>query len=112
MYTANSESITEDSKAKNTTSLQWKFNVDNGNTGEMTITDPLLDTVAAATERAKSEFLKNAYRLKEITFVTHRTDIVKNMIINVKGLPYLVKSMSTTITPTAIKTRVRGARYE
>lgn len=112
MYTANSEAITENSKAENTASLQWKFNIDNGNTGELTVTDALLDTVAAATQRAKSEFLKNAYKLKEINFTTHRTDISKNMIINVKGLPYLVKSMSTVITATAIKTKVRGVRYE
>lgn len=112
MYTVSSSSITEDEKAANTASLQWKFSIDNGNTEELSITDALLDTEAAATQRAKSEFLKNAYRLKEISFVTHRTDIVKNMIINVKGLPYLVKSIGTSVSATVVKTSIRGVRYE
>lgn len=112
MYTATSQTITEETKAENTPLTQWKFNITNGNTGEIIISDPLLDTLTAATQRANSEFLKNAYKLKEINFTTWRTDLVKNMVINVRGLPYLVKSLRTVVNETSIKTAVRGVRYE
>lgn len=112
MYTINSETMTEEYKAENTTQFILKFSIDNGNTGELTVSDPLLDSVERATERAKSEFIKNSYRLKEIGFVTHRTDITKNMIINVHGVPYIVKSISTAIDDKTIKSRIKAVRYE
>lgn len=112
MFTINSETMTDEYISDTITVEQWKYNITNGNTGEIVISDPLLDSVERATERAKSEFLKNSYRLKQITFTTQRTDIVKNMIINVQGVPYLVKSISTVITKTAIKSKIRGIRYE
>ena len=112
MYEATSQTISEDYKAENTPSEEWKFQIDNGNTGEMTISDALLETEALAEERAKSEFLKNSYKLQEIRFGTYRTDLYKNQTINVKGLPYLVKSVSTAINKTSIKTGIRAVRYE
>lgn len=112
MYQVTSEAISEDLKASEAAYSEWKFKITNGNEGEMTISDPLLDTQAAALERARSEFIDNSYKLREVRFSTYRTDFTKNMVINVKGLPYLVKSISTSIDEVAIKTTVRAVRYE
>ena len=112
MYQVISQTITEDYKDSEVALEEWKFNITNGNTGEVTIIDPLLDTYALALERAKSEFLKKSYRLKEVKFNTYRTDFTKNMTINVRGLPYLVKSITTTIDKTTLKTTIKGVRYE
>ena len=48
----------------------WTFQMENGNTEEISIVDPLIDSAEIATERAKSEFLKNAYRMKNISFAS------------------------------------------
>ena len=112
MYEVTSETITEDYKAAEVPLNEWKFNITNGNTGTVIISDPLLDTVAAATERAKSEFLKNSYKVREIRFTTYRTDFTKNMTINVKGLPYLVKGITTAVDSKSVKTNIRAVRYE
>ena len=112
MYEVTSQTVSEDYKAENTPSEEWKFQISNGNTGEMNISDVLLDTKALAEERAKSEFLKNSYKLQEIRFGTPRTDLYKNMTINVYGIPYLIKSVSTAINAKSIKTSIRAVRYE
>lgn len=91
---------------------EWKFKIGNGNTGSITIADPLLDTYASAEERAMSEFLRNSYSRTDVEFTTYRTDFYKNMVINVKGLPYLVKSIQTSIDAATIKTKIRAVRYE
>ncbi len=107
----NSQRITATYKAEYVPLNEWKFQIENGNTGEMVISDALLDNEDLATERAKSEFLKNSYILKEIRFTTPLTNIVKNMVINVYGVPYLVKSVQTTINSVSIKTSIRAVRY-
>lgn len=112
MFTVYSQTMTEDFKADAVPLLEWKFNIPNGNTAEMIVSDPLLDTFSAAQERAKSEFLKNSYRLREVKFSTYRTDFSLNDTINIEGLPYLVKSLTTSIDKTMIKTTVRAIRYE
>ena len=112
MYEVNSQTITEDYKAEVTPLKEWKFQITNGNVGELNISEPLIDTEALATERARSEFLKNSYKLNEIRFSTFLTNIVKNMTINVYGIPYIVKSISTQIDSVSIKTTVRAIRYE
>jgi len=112
MYEVNSQTITEDYKAEATPLVEWKFQIENGNTGELTKSDPLLDTESLAQERALSEFLKNSYKINEIRFSTHETFMTKNMVINVYGIPYLVKSLTTLITSKSIKTEVRAIRYE
>ena len=112
MYSVSSSTITEDSKANEVPLQEWLFQISNGNTGKLVISDPLLDTTASATERAKSEFLKNSYKVRSVTFSTYRTDIEKNMTINVRGLPYLVKSIGTSINQTSIKTLIKAIRYE
>ncbi len=112
MYKVSSQTITEDYKASSVPLQEWKFQIENGNTGEAIISDQLLDTETLATERAKSEFLKSSYKLKEIRFSTYRTDIVLNMVINIYGSPYLVKSVVTPIDPVSIRTSVRAVRYE
>jgi len=112
MYEVTSQTITEDFKAVSVPPIEWKFQISNGNTGEMVVSDPLLDTIEAATERAKSEFLNNSYKLKEVRFSTYRTDFTKNQVINIEGLPYLVKSIGTQIDATTIKTTIRAVRYE
>lgn len=112
MYEVASQTVTEDYKASEVPLEEWKFNITNGNTGEVTISDPLLDVYGAAEERALSEFLKNSYRIREITFTTYRTDFTKNMVINVQGLPYLVKNITTIVDRKTIKTKIKGIRYE
>lgn len=104
--------MTEDYKAESVPQIEFKFQITNGNTGEKVISDPLIDSYAIAEERAKSEFLKSSYKMREVRFSTWRTDIIKNMIINVRGLPYLVKSLSTLTDNKSIKTTVRAVRYE
>ena len=111
MYTVMSSTITDEDKAINVPLAEWKFQIPNENTGVLVISDPLLDSLARATQRADSDFLKNSYELKEIRFTTYRTDLTKNMIINVRGLPYIIKGISTTITDTSIKTAIRAVRY-
>jgi len=112
MYEVSSQTITDDYKAENAAPLEWKFQISNGNTGELILSDELLDSEALATQRAKSEFLKNAYKLNEIRFSTHKTSVVKNMVINGYGLPYIVKGISTVVNETSIKASVRAVRYE
>ena len=111
MYEVNSQTITEDYKAKETPLSEWKFKIDNGNVGEKTISDALLDSQVLAEERAKSEFLKNSHKLKEVTFTTPLTNLVKNGTINIYGIPYIVKSLSTKVNEVSIKTAVKAVRY-
>ena len=112
MYEVISQTISEDFKAENTPLSEWKFQIDNGNIGEMMISDPLIDSEAIAAERAKSEFLQNSYKLNEVTFETHLTDFAKNDTINIYGIPYLVKAITTTVDKTMIKTKVKAVRYD
>jgi len=111
MFQVNSFTISELQKAANVDLIEYKFQISNGNTGEVIISDPLLDTFALAQERAKSEFLKQSYELGEVRFSTYLTDFVLNQVIKVKGLNYLIKGLTTTVTKTAIKTNVRAIRY-
>jgi len=90
----------------------WKYQLDNGNTGKMVISDPLLDTEPRARERAMSEFLKNGYTLIVINFKTYRTDLLLNETINVGGVLYLVKRLSYDIDPLKLVTTVKAVRYE
>lgn len=112
MYTITSSTMTGDYKQEEVPALEWKFNITNGNEGELTISDVLLDTEALATERALSEFLKNSYKTNEIRFTTHLTTFTLNMLINVYGILYIVKSIGTVINELSIKTQVRAIRYE
>ena len=112
MYEVASDTISEDYKASEVPLAEWKFQITNGNDGAIIISDPLLDTVEAATERANSEFLKNSYKTREIRFATYRTDFTKNQTINVQGLPYLIKGITTQINDKSIKTTIRAVRYE
>ncbi len=112
MFTARSQTMSEDYKSEAVPLKQWKFQISNGNTGEMVVSDPLLDTEERAEERAKSEFLKNSYKLKEVRFGTYRTDILKNQIINVRGLPYIAKSIVVNTNMVSIKNTIRAVRYE
>lgn len=90
----------------------WEFNILNGNTGVMQITDPLLDTEARAEQRAMSEFLKNSYANNAFSFRTSRTDLELNQTINLDGVPYLVKSLSYSIDNKKISTTVGVLRYD
>ena len=112
MFTVDSETMTAEGKAGEVPVKKWKFQISNGNTGKVIISDPLLDSEARAEERAKSEFLRRSYAIKEVTFNTYRTDFEKNMIINIMGLPYIVKSIRTAIDSVSVKTNIRAIRYE
>ena len=112
MYEVSSQTITEDYKAEQTPLSEFKFQIGNGNVGEKTISDVLLDTYALAEERAKSEFLKNSYELNTITFTTHLTNLTNNQTINVYGIPYIIKSLHYTINAVSIKATVKAVRYD
>ena len=112
MYEVKSSTMSEEYKANEVPLKEWKFRISNGNTAEMIISDQLLDTINSATERAKSEFLKNSYKLREVRFSTHLTNFTKNMVINIQGLPYLVKSIGTVVNMKSMKITVRAIRYE
>ena len=112
MFQVNSYTISEEQKSQGVNSIEHKFQIDNGNTGAIIISDPLLDNFAVAQERAKSEFLKQSYAIGETRFSTYRTDLILNQVIMVKGVNYLIKSLSTITSKTAIKTNVRAVRYE
>lgn len=112
MYEVNSYTISEDYKAEETPLSEWKFQISNGNTGEVLISDALLDSEELATERAKSEFIKNSYKHITINFSTYRTDFDLNMIINIYGLPYIIKSINTHVDEASITTNIGAVRYE
>ena len=112
MYTINSQALTEEGKSSLVPLKQWRFNLANGNTGALTITDVLLDTEEAAKERALSEFLKNGHQLKELKFSTYRTDFKKNDTVNIRGLNYLVKGITTLVTEKSVVSNVRVVRYD
>lgn len=112
MYELNSQTVSDTEKGIDVTPMEWKFQIENGNTGELTISDVMLDTEALAIERSNSEFLKNSYEEKEIFISTYRTDLTKNMIINVYGLPYIVKTISTVVTPISIISNIKAIRYD
>jgi len=112
MYKGTSQTITEEGKAKSVPLKQWKFNLANGKDGTMTVSDQLLDNATAAEERAKSEFLKNGYKMQEVQFSTHRTDLRKNDSIKVRGVNYLIKGKSTQINSVSMITTIRAVRYD
>ena len=112
MYEVTSQTISEQYKADNVPPKEWEFRLLTGNTGKLTISDPLLDSRERAEERAKSEFLKNSYKLNTVTVKTYRTDIKLNDILRVRGLPYLVKDIQTVITDRSIVNSIRMVRYE
>lgn len=112
MYTAESQTVSEEYKAENTQQFIRRYHLDGGNEREMTISDPLLDNDAAAEQRAKAEFLKNGYKLRPITFTTHLTDVLINDIVNVRGLPYVAKSINVTYNGYGFESRIKAVRYE
>lgn len=112
MYEASSFTITETQKSVEVPLEEFSFQIENGNTGSMVISDPLLETLPLAQERALSEFLKNSYEIREVNFKTYRTDIKIGDIINVKGLPYKVKGIYSSINRTSIVNTIKAVRYE
>ncbi len=112
MLSATSYTISEIQKSTEVPLLEWKFQIENGNTGEITISDPLLETEALAQERAISEFLDKSYKIKQVSFTTYRTDLHIGDIINVRGLPYRIKSVTTSINKVTMKATIKAIRYE
>lgn len=89
-----------------------KFQLENGQIGAMAITDIFINSSTVAQERAKSEFLKNGYKSRWVDLRTYRTDFDLNDVIIVRGLPYLIKSISTVSTSVSTMSNIRGVRYE
>lgn len=94
------------------TARQWSFSIDNGNIGEMSIVDPLLDTEARAEERANSEFLKNGYTPTQITFQTYLTNLLLNQIIIVGGTAYMIKTISIMTDKVKTVNTITAVRYD
>ena len=113
MLTATSTTMTETEKMRSAHPRSWTFQLfTSAEYTEVEIIEKLLDTQSKAEERARSEFLKTGYKKKEIRFFTYRTDLEKNQVINVYGMPYLVKSMTFTQNKQSIKAEIRAVRYE
>jgi hypothetical protein len=112
MFTADSQTVSETYKSGNVPPFERRYRLANGNEGESVISDPLLDTDAAAEERARSEFLRNGHRLREASFSTYRTDLALNGIIRVRGLPYIVKSIAASGDKVKVVSTVKAVRYE
>lgn len=112
MYIVTSTTLTDEEKFSVVPLLEWKYQIPNGRDAEMTVSDPLLDNETVAEERARSEILKNAYKMREVTFETWRTDFTKNEVIIVRGLPYIVKGITVSIQKVITKTQIRAIRYE
>ena len=112
MYKVNSQTLTEDGKSSLVPLKRWRFNLANGNTGTLTVSDVLLDTEESARERALSEFLRNGYQLKVVRFSTYRTDFKKNSTIKIQGLNYLVKDIAIAVIDKSLVAKVRAVRYE
>lgn len=112
MFTATSQTASEGYKAENVPRFERRYHLTTGNTGEMTISDPLLDTDAAAEQRARSEFLKNGYSLSEVSFKTHLGDFSVNQLIEVGGKRYLVKDITVSQGSVVQETSIRAVRYD
>lgn len=90
----------------------WSFEIQNGNTGIMTVVDPLLDNIDRARARALSEFLKNSYANNSMSFTTWLTTLYQNEVIEVGGMPYLVKSVGYSGDMVKIIITVGITRYD
>lgn len=97
---------------KDADNVEFEFIRETGYSGSMSISDELLDTEARAKVRAESEFLRNSYRKKEVVFKTHLTNLNINDVIEVDGLPYLVKRVGILINQKSIVCEILGVRYE
>ncbi len=95
-----------------TSSKGYLFEIDRDNTGTLKVSDDLLMSEDQAKERALSEMLKNSYVTKRKQFRTYRTDININDVINVKGLPFLVKQLGASFGSKDIVVSVSAQRYE
>jgi hypothetical protein len=78
----------------------------------MNVTDPLLDTLAVSTERAKSEFLRNSYTANEVSFIIDKSDLALNDEIIIEGTVYLVKGISININSLRSLCNVTARRYD
>ncbi len=90
----------------------WTYEIEKPNTGIININDALLKTDASTEERARSEFLKNAYIPKEVSFETYLVDLNVNDVINLGGLPYLIKNITMIFQANILKSTIRAIRYE
>jgi len=91
----------------------FKFSIDRPmNVGTMAISDPLLDTLAAATERASSEFLKNSYSSVDISFVIDKSDLALNDEISIDNVVYLVKGISISVNNIRALSTITARRYD
>ncbi len=95
-----------------TINQNWKFELECNNEGEMTVSDPLINTEERARERADSEFLKNSYSSNSITFSTYLDDINQNDVINIGGLPFLVKNITVGIDSKKEVFNITAVRYD
>lgn len=91
---------------------EFNYELGNGNTKTAVITEQMINDEDVAKERAKSEFLKHGYSRRWVSLKTYRTDLKINDTINMRGLPYLVKSVVMDVDSKKIVSRVRAVRYE
>ncbi len=90
----------------------WRFVAPNGNAGEATITDSLLDTQWRAQERAEAELLENGYILNSFSFSTWRTDLEMLQIINIGGVPYKIIGMPANVDMKKLVFSITVKRYD
>ena len=109
--TINSTTITSTNRDKKP--IEFDFVLNSPNTGKMTVSDPLLDDEERARTRAESEFLKNSYKNRTIKFSSWKMGIKQNNIVEINGLPYIIKSRRVRIQKVKMWNAIeRAVRYE
>lgn len=100
------------SSNENTQHTLFNFQLENGESGELVITDIFLDNYDIAEQRALSEFLKKGYNERTCSFKTHLTNLYLNETINLDGVKFLIKGIHIKIDAVKMILSVRGIRYE
>jgi len=92
--------------------IVFQFDINNGNTGVMNISNVLLDSHDKAEEASMAAFLHNSFAINPVDFSTYITNHFLNKVIKVGGLNYLIKSIDTSGNDTLISVNIRGERYD
>lgn len=92
--------------------IEYEFVIENGNTGILSISDPLLDTYERDEARALSEMLRNSYMLRTVGYKRPQSKGRLNNIAEVEGLPYITKDITIDIEEVVMSFDTKGVRYE
>lgn len=91
---------------------QGLFRHDRGSE-QIIIKDPLINSEAVATARAKAELLEGGYVEKVISFRSvYIPSLKQNDIVSVKGKSWIIKEISLEFNPPTLIQTIKGVRYE